>query len=303
MHLLLGISILLLLPFIHARDNVTRSTKKGLVIPSWPRHMCGDFEAFNTVSWWYNYHTYPDPQDISPWWCTCMDGKSPQDRSKCLPADPEVIFIPQVFGIPGMGQRPDDHDPPVDAEHQTILAYNEPNHCDQSCIPPEVAAEAYAQLTQLYPDKILVGPATAGPDTDWMDPFMAACDLLGCRIDYIGMHDYSGSADHVITRINNFSKRYGKKVWFTEFAVNNEHNEEKIISFIQDLLPQLEWSDHVYRYSWFISRYYPEYNDSGNWWIDPINSLLEQDSPQLSAVGRAYNNPWHLEEYKPKQLE
>ena len=21
---------------------------------------CGDFEAFNTVSWWYNYHTFPE---------------------------------------------------------------------------------------------------------------------------------------------------------------------------------------------------------------------------------------------------
>ena len=38
--------------------QITRSRKKGLVIPYWPRHMCGDFDAFETVSWWYNYHTY-----------------------------------------------------------------------------------------------------------------------------------------------------------------------------------------------------------------------------------------------------
>ena len=23
-------------------------------------YRCGDFEAFDTVSWWYNYHTFPE---------------------------------------------------------------------------------------------------------------------------------------------------------------------------------------------------------------------------------------------------
>ena len=42
----------------------SRSSKKGLVIPHWPRHRCGDFEAFTTTSWWYNYHTYENVTDI-----------------------------------------------------------------------------------------------------------------------------------------------------------------------------------------------------------------------------------------------
>ena len=275
--------------------NSTHSQKKGLVIPAWPRHMCGDFEAFDTVSWWYNYHTYPDPEDITPWWCSCADtGRPPKNRSECMPADPTITFIPEVYGIPGLGQRPDDHEPPIDDVYQYVLGYNEPNQAGQSNIPPEVAAEAFAELTKTYPDKIFVFPATAGPNTQWMDPFLEACEELGCKIDYIGMHDYSGDADHVMKRVKNFSQRYGKQIWLTEFAVNNEHSEEKVINFIESLLPQLEQSEAVFRYSWYYTRYYPDYDDSTSWWIDPINSLLEQNSPTLSKVGKAYNKPWHL---------
>ena len=44
--------------------KTSRSPKKGLVIPHWPKHRVGDFEAFSTVSWWYNYHTIPDVTNI-----------------------------------------------------------------------------------------------------------------------------------------------------------------------------------------------------------------------------------------------
>ena len=70
--------------------EVNKSPKKGLVIPFWPRHKCGDFEAFSTVSWWYNYHTYKNVQDKSPWWCTCQDGKPPQNHTICFPHDHNV---------------------------------------------------------------------------------------------------------------------------------------------------------------------------------------------------------------------
>ena len=46
------------------------------------------------------------------------------------------------------------------------------------------------------------------------------------------------------------------KIWFTEFAAYREHDEEKVIQYIEELLPLLEHSDFIHRYSWFISRYY-----------------------------------------------
>ena len=79
--------------------SVSKSKKKGLVIPYWPRHMCGDFDAFSTVSWWYNYYTYPDPKDDVPWWCHCEDGRPPKNRTLCFSSDSEVEFVPQIYGV------------------------------------------------------------------------------------------------------------------------------------------------------------------------------------------------------------
>jgi len=79
-----------------------------------------------------------------------------------------------------------------------------------------------------------------------------------------------------------------------------EHNEENIIAYIEELLPLLEHSDFIHRYSWYYTRYYDTPVDESNWfWIDPVNSLLEQHHPRKSAVGEAYDHPWHLDIYKP----
>ena len=44
------------------------------------------------------------------------------------------------------------------------------------------------------------------------------------------------------------------------------------------------------------------YDDSGWFWIDPVNGLLEQHTNNLTMVGVAYDQPWHLEQYKPDRL-
>ena len=91
----------------NAQDEPTLSPKKGLVIPYWPQHRCGDFEAFSTVSWYYNYHTVKDPwtldPDYKPNWCWCVDNPwiPPSNRSLCLPSNPDVHHIPMIYSLPG----------------------------------------------------------------------------------------------------------------------------------------------------------------------------------------------------------
>ena len=85
--------------------------------------------------------------------------------------------------------------------------------------------------------------------------------------------------------------------------MSRDHDEENIINYIEELLPLLEHSDFIHKYSWFISRYYEEYDDSGWFWLDPINSLLEQNTSRLTNIGKAYNKPYHLDLYKPKHLQ
>ena len=132
--------------FCHGQE-ITKSSKKGLVIPSWPQQRPGDFEAFSTVSWWYNYHTYKEVWDQVPYWCHYDNGTVPWDKSDCLPSDKDVKFVPQIFGVQGYGARPEDPDPDIASWEWIYLAYNEPNQPDQSDIPPKVAAEHYKELS------------------------------------------------------------------------------------------------------------------------------------------------------------
>ena len=42
-----------------------------------------------------------------------------------------------------------------------------------------------------------------------------------------------------MNRLKTFIERYGRrKIWFTEFAVAKTHDEDKIIEFIEDILPR-----------------------------------------------------------------
>jgi len=180
-------------------NSTMQSSKKGLVIPYWPRHRCGDFQAFETVSWWYNYHTHADVtwcnDGGSKWWCKCPEG-SPHT---CLPdkADNQH-FVPMVVGIPGYGRHPDWDEPAIEDYYYWVLGYNEPNHVDQADIPPRKAAEEWILLQEQHPDKALIAPATGNVDTEWFDAFWEACLELGCRIDYLATHDYEGKADSVM---------------------------------------------------------------------------------------------------------
>ena len=64
----------------------------------------------------------------------------------------------------------------------------------------------------------------------------------------------------------------------------------------QEILPRLEQADFVFRYSWFITRFkensaQQEVEDQeDDWFLDPVNSLLKQDSSELSPVGILYNS-------------
>merc|ERR1711874_736480 len=303
---LLQLILLCLLSLTWTETGATRSPKKGLVIPSWPRHFCYDFEAFTTISWWYNYLPVPEAEYHSKWWCMWHTGSRPtgEDREHCFPSDPAVQFVPMIRDQVGFNNGTV---LAVSQQYPTILGFNEPNQPDQANLSPLEAALAWVEVQEKYPDRELVSPATGHVDTEWFDQFMVECELLGCRFDYLATHWYGNaqgvSAEHTIQILRDYSERYGgKKIWFTEFAVAREHEENTIIQYIQELLPLLEHSDFIHKYSWFISRYYEEYDDSGWFWIDPINSLLEQNTSRLSNIGKAYNKPYHLDMYKPQHL-
>ena len=80
--------------------------------------------------------------------CTC-------DTGSCGPPPQGKAFIPMVWGYDET-DRPwhDDITDIVEEKYDIILGFNEPNHKDQSDIPPEEAAAAWIELQTLYPDRV-----------------------------------------------------------------------------------------------------------------------------------------------------
>jgi len=164
------LSSFILLGQIHG-NNITSSSKRGLAVPK-KRFICGDVAAFSGVSWWYNWG-YDPVIDSSPD-CPVAPG-----------------FVPMIWG-----HWTNSEFPPL-PEYDTVLGFNEPNHHDQANLDPESAAMAWLELQEAYPDKTLVSPCASPPATEeWFDEFFEICDALGCRVDYLATHSYTGNAQH-----------------------------------------------------------------------------------------------------------
>jgi len=260
-------------------------------VPYWPNWRCGDFQAFSTVGWWYNYRPMADVREEQPWWCKCPSGET----DACLPdPDDKVVHVPMIPSLPGYGVNANLTLPDAAAWNYYLLGWNEPNQEDHANIPPEVAAEAWIELQEKYPEQVLVSPACSGMNTAWMDEFFDRCSVLGCRIDYVATHSYNPDPDVTMSKLEEYSRRYNKQIWLTEFAMRNEHNKEKILAFVENLVPRLEAADFIWRYSWFVARYYESQGGEGEgFWVDANNSLLEFDRAELTAVGQAYDMPYH----------
>ena len=291
--------VLIGLALVSAGNN-QKSSKKGLVISNWKNHMVGDFEPFKTVSWWYNYHTYKEIYLEAPVWCHLENGTIAENKTGCFPSDPEIEFVPMIWGEKGYGSHPGlVNDPDLAETDYVVLAYNEPNRPDQADMPALDAAMLYRELNDKYPDKLFVSPSCSSTTSPWMDEFMTECDKLNCKIDYLAAHMYLGTPNQRLNKLKNFSEKFGgRKIWLTEFALAKEQNMTKIVDFVETFLPMLEQADFIHKYSWFINRYKynhdEEHDENDTFWNDSYNSLVEQEHPRLTPVGQAYDKPWHL---------
>lgn len=162
-----------------------------------------------------------------------------------------------------------------------LLGFNEPNFPDQGNMLPSEAAEKWHDLEDFAKENnlILVGPAmnyAGSPLKDgktwdpyeWMDAFIEAYKKkygTDPHFDYTAVHAYMDRADAVMSLVDGFAKKYGKKVWLTEFCAWEDPNltAETQQKYMIAKLKALETSDNVYRYAWFKARNankYPYYN-------------------------------------------
>ena len=161
--------------------SALNSTKKGLSV--WEGgFFCGDIEAFSSLNWYYNWGWEFAPH--------------------CGPQPKPGNFVPMIWGYWGeIGDIPAD-------PYDTILGFNEPNHNEQANLTPEEAAFAWIELQEKYTDKILVSPSAAPPNTqEWFDEFFDICKELGCRVDYVATHSYTGDAKYDVDFVNGLYQR------------------------------------------------------------------------------------------------
>lgn len=61
------------------------------------------------------------------------------------------------------------------------------------------------------------------------------------------------------------------------------------MDYMKDILPFLESSEAVWKYSWFVQRW--PIDGSGNgWYLDRAISLMDDNSATLTELGKFYND-------------
>ena len=123
----------------------------------------------------------------------------------------------------------------------------------------------------------------------WLDQFLGNLseDQRG-RIRYLAQHDYSGNPSGIVAKAQAAHKKYGRKIWLTEFAVGNGADRESNDKFLAKALPLLEACDSVARYAWFSTRNEPKAWVAESSLLPPEEKQQEQISMVPTSTGKIY---------------
>lgn len=221
-------------------------------------------------------------------WGTELQPKQPE----------EMVFAPMVFSIYGnptinefSARIKKNLIPAKKQRKQTLLlGFNEPDGKEQANLSVDKALKYWKSLeAQNLP---LCSPSCVHPDKEWMTKFMAGVKKEGLRVDYIGVHNYGGG------NVEGFKKllkktylAYGKRpIIVTEFAVadwkakspeENRHSPEKVLQFMQEILPWMDEQDWIVGYAWFS---FDMKSSAGT------SSALFDEKGNLTKLGEFYSN-------------
>jgi hypothetical protein len=163
---------------------------------------------------------------------------------------------------------------------KAILGFNEPDNAEQSNLTPEQASVYWGQLDDVAqsfnPPLILVGPGMTHWDetggSPWLDQFFGnLSDSRKANIKFLGQHDYSGNPTGIIAKAEAAYKKYGRKVWLTEFSVGSGKGRSANDAFMEQILPLLDASEAVDRYAWYSTRNAPASWVNESFLLPPID--------------------------------
>ena len=103
-----------------------------------------------------------------------------------------------------------------------LLGFNEPDRPDQSNMTVDAAI---SQWPEMMKSGLRIGsPAPANPEGSWITDFMAKCNQLNYRVDYVAIHCYWGgqTPSQWYSRLKAIYDRVQRPLWITEW--NNGAN-------------------------------------------------------------------------------
>lgn len=254
--------------------------KKGLCVN---KDMAQNIEAPDWgVSWYYNwsmeafkYTSFQDLEYVPMMWTT-------------FPTDQKTISRFHGFG------------------YKYILAFNEPDLAEQSNIDVDTAVEG---MKAFMDQNLIVGsPATAlcPPwSKKWFQPFMKKMKEQNMDVDFIPIHHYwnwfdKEGVEAFLDLVKESYEMYHKPIWITEFAISgdpgkNAEQRQKVIDYMNMVIPELDKMDYVERYAWF------SFNPD-----DPRNgasSLMQYYEGDITDLGYLYQKLGMPEGYGDKNIE
>ncbi|KAJ5908836.1 CAZyme family GH128 [Penicillium taxi] len=175
-----------------------------------------------------------------------------------------VEYVPMLWGSKDFGGWLTAVETLLNSGTNYILGFNEPDNSGQSSMTPSEAASNYlAYITPFKGQAKLISPAVTSSTNDgeglsWFGEFIADCS--SCGITGLAVHWYGDSADQLISFVKKAVKaaaEYGlEEVWLTEFALNADVNGIADTSvtqaFLNEVVPFLESTDGITRYSYFM---------------------------------------------------
>ena len=170
-----------------------------------------------------------------------------------------------------------------------MMGYNEPDLSGQANMPVDVAIERWAALQELGIP--LISPSAANPGGTWMNEFMGNASSLNLRVDYLGVHIYSGTTfSNFVNRLQIYYQLYRLPIIITEFATpdykatnisNNRISPSQVLTFMKQALPWMEQTKWIIGYAWF-----PFSIQSPEGW----SSALFDENGNLTTLGRYYKS-------------
>ena len=217
-------------------------------------------------------------------WYYTWGGNKPADG----PSPAVAEFVPMQWGYYPTGNPQDDINYVNFMKSQpgvkNLLAFNEPDHPDQSNLSVASALDGYQYLAA---SGMRVGsPACADDNSQWMTDFMQGVSDRKLRMDFLCVHNYTRDPWQFLQSIDDLHNRYWwLPMWITEFAPadwsgNNPVSDAEAQNFMKIVVPELNSRWYVERYAWYSG------SSPGPWTLG--SAALVNGDGSLTDIGRLY---------------